>query len=214
MLSSISVLKVKLLAPPSPTLKHASPLCTYGSALTAFPLIQTNQKPYSSAHINGFKLFLQHHLCTYLTPWLNFLIKSPVLVSSWTQISRSVLTSPRCEKPVISISDPFGISGIRLQMTWLFWLLLRWFNPALIIATHCFLTCHVSLSISSSASKILLPGLFSMIGVHPSNRFLLSCTGSLFKPELNLKFALLHIIIIIIQTFVYSDSTMRQYKKL
>ena len=84
MLSSISVLKVQLLAPPSPTLKHACPLCTLGSALTAFPSIQTNQKPYSSAHINGFELSLQHHLFTYLTPRLNFLIKSPVMDSNLT----------------------------------------------------------------------------------------------------------------------------------
>ena len=56
-----------------------------------------------------------------------------------------------------------------------------------------FLTCHVSISVSSSVSKILLPGLLWMIGAHPSNRFFLTCTGSPFKPELNSKFALLHI---------------------
>ena len=56
-----------------------------------------------------------------------------------------------------------------------------------------FLTCHVSISISSSVSKILLPGLLSMIGTRPFNGFLLTCTGSLFKPELNLKFALTYI---------------------
>ena len=29
-----------------------------------------------------------------------------------------MLTSPCCAKPVISISDPFSISGVRLRMTW------------------------------------------------------------------------------------------------
>ena len=47
--------------------------------------------------------------------------------------------------------------------------------------------CHVSISISSS--KIFLPGLLWMIAAHPSNRFLLT----IFKPELNLECALLHI---------------------
>ena len=55
-----------------------------------------------------------------------------------------------------------------------------------------FLTCHVSISVSSSVFEILLPGLLSMIGAHPSNRFLLTCNGSPFKPEFNLKLARLH----------------------
>ena len=110
MLSSISVSRVQPLAPPSLTLKHACLLCILGSVLTAFPSIQTNQKPYSSAHINGFVLPLPHHLSTYLTLRLNFPIKSPVEVSSWIQISLTMLTSPHCAKPVIFISDHFDIS--------------------------------------------------------------------------------------------------------
>ena len=109
-LSSISVSRVQPLAPPSPTLKHACLLCTFGYVSTAFPSIQTNQKPYSLAHINGFKLSLPHPLSTYLTPWLSFLIKSPVSVWSWIQISLSMLTSPRCAKKVIFISDGDGVS--------------------------------------------------------------------------------------------------------
>ena len=67
-----SVLKLQLLAPPpSPTLKHACPLCILGSALTAFPSIQTNQKSFSSAHINGFELSRQHHLSTIFLKSLN-----------------------------------------------------------------------------------------------------------------------------------------------
>ena len=175
------------------SLKHACLRCILGSASTAFPSILTNQKPYSLAHINKFEPSLPHHLFTYLTPRLKFLIKSPVSVPSWTQISHSMLTSPCYAKPVISISDPFGISDAHLLMTWLFWLLLCWFNLALIIETPYFLLCHVSISISSNVSKILLPGLLSMIGTHPSNRFLLNCTGSLFKPALYLKFPNSHI---------------------
>ena len=49
-----------------------------------------------------------------------------------------MLTSPRCAKPAISISDPFGISDARLPMTSLFWLLMHWFNPTLIITTPYF----------------------------------------------------------------------------
>ena len=87
MLSSISVSRVQPLVPPSPTLKHDCLLCNLGSVLTAFHSILTNLKPYSLAHINGFKLSLPHHISTYLTPRLNFLIKSPVSVSSWIQVS-------------------------------------------------------------------------------------------------------------------------------
>ena len=98
------------------------------------------------------------------------------------------------QKPAISISDLFGIADACLPMTWLFWLLLRLVQSRLDYCNSLFFsTCQVSISISSSASKILLPSLLSMIGTHPSNRFLLNCTGSLFKPALNLKFALSHI---------------------
>ena len=98
MLNSISVSRVQPLAPPSPILKHAYLLCTLGSVLVAFPSIQTNQKPYSLAHINGFKLSLLHPLSTYLTPWLSSPIKLPVTVSSWIQISLSMLTLKHCSK--------------------------------------------------------------------------------------------------------------------
>ena len=60
-------------------------------------------------------------------------------------------------------------------------------------ATPYFSTCHVSISTSSSVSKIFLPGLLSMIGAHPPNNFFLNCTGSLFNHVLNLKFVHLHI---------------------
>ena len=93
--------------------------------LTAFPSIQTNQKPYSLAHINGFELSLPHPQSTYLTPWLSFLIKLPVSVSSWIQISLSMLILQHCAKPVIFISDHFDTSGARSLTTWLSWLLLR-----------------------------------------------------------------------------------------
>ena len=64
MLNSISVSRVQPLATPFPILKHAYLLCTLDSVLTAFLSIQTNQKPYSLAHINGFELSLPHPLST------------------------------------------------------------------------------------------------------------------------------------------------------
>ena len=153
MLSSISVSRVQPLAPPSPNLKLACLLCILGSISTAFPSILTNQKPYSSADINGFELSLPlpHPLSTFLTLWLSFLIKSPVSVSSCIQISLSMLTSPRCAKSVIFISDHFYISDARLLMTGLFWLLLRWSNHTLIKFKICTLTYKL-LSVNQPAN--------------------------------------------------------------
>ena len=68
---------------------------------------------YSLVHIKGSDHSLPHHPSTFLTPRLNFLIRSTVSVSSWTQISRSMLTSPRFAKPAIFISDHFDISDAR-----------------------------------------------------------------------------------------------------
>ena len=91
----------QLLAPSSPTLKHACLLCTFGCVSTAFPLIQTNQKPYSLAHINGSKLFLPHPLSTYLTlafwsnnqSWRRHGFKSHVQCSHYSAVEGLSFTS-------------------------------------------------------------------------------------------------------------------------
>ena len=190
---SISVLKVQLLALPSPTLKHACPLWHSWLCFNGLSLQSRQIRSHTLRHTpTASNCSRQHHLFTSLTPRLSFhdQITSLGVVMA---LKCCTFNAHKSLHDVQSLSFPSqiasGISGVRLRMTWLFWLLLHWFNPASIIATHCFLTCHVSISISSSVSKISLPGLLSMIGAHPSNRFLLTCTGSPFKPKLNLKFA-------------------------
>ena len=197
MLSSISVLKVQLLAPPSPTLKHACPLCTLGSASTVFPSIQTNQKPYSLAHIYSRSW---HRAWTF---WSNHQSRCRHGFKSHVQCShhrtvQSLLFPSQISSAYQTLaywwhgySDCCCIGSIPL---WLLQLLTPYFS-----------TCQVSISISSSASRILPPGLLSMIDAHPSNRFLLTCTGSLFKPALNLKFARLHISYSLITNLRTSD---------
>ena len=80
-----------------------------------FPKIQMNPNPYSLVHINDFVRFLPQHLFISLTSGLNFLI----LVSSWIQISRSMLALLRCSADsVISTSYHFDISDAHLLIYW------------------------------------------------------------------------------------------------
>ena len=106
--------------------KPAWTISASGSVITVCALTLTNLNPYCLAHASACTHSLWLHPSKLKVRTSNFLIKSQVLVSSWTPLSPSMPTSRLFARHVTFILDLSDTLGAHYQLTWLSRLLLQW----------------------------------------------------------------------------------------